>query len=170
MGEYGWDAWQHDLAHGVEFVITFRCKSGEYIDNLCWFDLGHTGTVCSSFSLACHPAVRGPGHLYGWPKSHLMYTPGRRMKAKLGNSIANFSIDVLEACATVTKPMSLENPKGSHLWRTKRYREKIALALRDDNTGVWQFITTYYCSWGCKYQKVTSLLCCHAPYMLELQN
>ncbi len=107
----------------------------------------HFGTPCTTWSSACHPAVRKRGtHIFGFPDC-----PGHRIAGLLlGNSTLRATVSLLRLARRQQIPCSLENPLTSMLWDAPNLA--VLLRARDCRVSV-----VHLCAYGARWRKPTKV-------------
>ena len=138
------DGMEFDLIHPA--VIRFLCM---------WIDKGWVGAIwfgtpCTTWSIACRPAIRSSSHLWGLPE----IPPHRVPSLELGNATVRVTGRILCRALHRRMPCFLENPDSSLLWQAP----PIAQALRH------QSCTIQRCTmggFGARWRKATKVACWH---------
>ena len=105
------------------------------------------GPICSSFSRAVRPPVRSKIFPEGLPEVR----GSMRTKVEQGNQHADFTATLAELGIRKGIFVWFENPHGSYLWRTARWKDLI------DKLGPSSYAVIDYCQLGCAWRKRTRL-------------
>ena len=105
------------------------------------------GPICSSFSRAVRPPVRSKAFPLGLPS----FRESMKDKVESGNAHASFMCDAVEAGLEVGIPSWAENPHGSYLWDTPRWRALL------DKFGPAGVLVVDYCRFGTPWRKRTRI-------------
>ena len=107
------------------------------------------GPVCSSFSKAIRPPVRSKA----WPLGLPDLRSSMAGRVKDGNALSEFMCDAVEAGLERGIPAWAENPHGSYLWHTPRWK---ALLAKHGQAGM---LVVDYCRFGTPWRKRTRIFC-----------
>lgn len=106
-----------------------------------WF-----GTPCTSWSIACRPALRSRAAIWGLPRESL--APHRLPTLDTGNQTLLVTCGLIRACLKFKVPCMLENPASSLLFHAPPMQ-----SLLSHEQCVQQVCTL--CAYGAKWRKLT---------------
>ena len=129
-----------DLTHPYVVKVVLQWVSSNRVCGI-WL-----GTPCTTWSVACKPAVRSKTHLYELPD-----IPAHRIRSvELGNKTLATTTAVITHCIRYHTPCMLERPDSSMLWHTAEIQSLLA-----HRTAVQQRFCM--CSFGTAWRKRTKL-------------
>jgi hypothetical protein len=140
---------EFDLTHPA--VVRLLCM---WIDRG-WIGAIWFGTPCTTWSIACRPAIRSTSHLWGLPD----IPPHRVPSLELGNATVRVTGRILRRALRRRTPCFLENPDTSLLWLAP----PIAEALRHPACTVQRCTM---CGFGARWRKATKVACWHSRNLL----
>ena len=101
---------------------------------------------CTTWSIACKPAVRNINHLYG-----LDDVPAHRQQGvKIGNDTFLASVSIIKCCLSHGVPVMIENPDTSMMFKVP-----ILTNLTRDQS--WQEHRFTMCGFGARWRKATKV-------------